>query len=775
MKAYSFFLQKNAIKETDMERVSISDNWKFIKLPDADASIWDRSEEASKKAEREISDIDWNKGEGVSVPHTWFKDGDPYDGTAAYMKKVSLPESDDSFYLEFNGVEQRCMIFANGKKIGEHEGSYAAFRVCIPNDITKGAEVEVTVLVDNRKSEELAPMFGDFTIFGGIYRDVYLLTADKKSFDYLYYGTCGIIVRSRLLNDQAVLDIEPHVAAEVPTDSVIKYVLTTPSGKQAATAEANAYENAQLTVEKPMLWNGKGKAALYDLSAHLYVNGQETDAALVRTGFRTVKITADDGMYLNGSKYRLNGVAKHQDFGDRYNAVDKECIDKDFEIIEEIGANAVRLSHYQHPQYAYDLCDEKGLLCWAEIPMLKMTLNERLFETTCIQLKELILQNIHHPSIFCFGVQNEIAMFRDDPFMHEKCRKLSDIVHELDPDRASAGANLFSVKPKSPLNEVTDIVGYNLYFGWYYGQMEDYREHLDKIHEAKPLEPYGMSEYGVDASTQLHSKDPHVRDYTEEYQALYHETVYPIFEEKKYLWGSFVWNMFDFNSAIRNEGGTKGYNQKGLVTADRKVRKDAFYYYRAKWSGEGVLHITSKRYEKRSDESITVKVYTTEPFAELFVGGKSIATAQNNGNCTVVFEDVPLKMGENHVSVEGGNYKDSAVFYRVEEEPSEYHLPDDGNGQMVRNWFLKDDDIVKEGFLSVKNRADEIINDEDAAAVLKKYLPDLYNFMTTRDEIPLGLELLSILERSLSDRSSDEKNDIINGINSELNTIKDRY
>ncbi len=275
-------------------------------------------------------------------------------------------------------------------------------------------------------------------------------------------------------------------------------------------------------------------------------------------------------------------MAKHQDFAGVFCAVSEEHIRKDFALIDEIGATGVRLSHYQHPQAAYERCDELGLLAWAEVPMLKMTESAALMENTEQQLRELILQNIHHPAIFCWGIQNEIAMFKDAPYMHENCRKLHAIVKELDPDRVSTAANLYPLKASSRLNEITDMIGYNVYFGWYYGDMTDYGTYLDRMHAARPSLPFGVSEYGVDTNIRLHSSQPHVKDYTEEYQALWCETVYEQIESRPWLWGSFVWNMFDFHSARRNEGGQRFINAKGLVTNDRETRKDAFYYYKLK-------------------------------------------------------------------------------------------------------------------------------------------------------------------------------------------------
>lgn len=752
-----------------MLRNNINTNWEFIKLPQV------KFEENS-----DISAIDWSEAQELCLPHTWYKDGEAYDGCAAYRKNLTLEiknteeKENPCFYLEFEGVEQRCRVYVNGKLAGSHQGSYATFRIQIPEEASQGKEIEVEVLVDNTKTQELAPMFGDFTVFGGIYRNVNLISADKISFDYMYYGTNGVIVRSKVVDGEGILELEPHVTKDAYENAQITYELTSPDGEVVASATSKATENASIKVSAPKLWDGKDKAAIYSLKAQLQIDSKVYDETTIKTGFKTVKIDSEEGLFLNGRHYRLRGVAKHQDFGDSYNAVSTQQIDRDFELIEEIGANSVRLSHYQHPQYTYDICDKKGLLVWAEVPMLKLTRNEKLFESTCDQLRELILQNIHHPSIYCWGIQNEIAMFRDDSFMHELCHKFSDLVHELDPNRYSAGANLFSVKAKSEMNEVSDIVGYNLYFGWYYGKMPDYIDYLDNLHNTKPYVPYGISEYGVDTNIALHSEEPAVKDYSEEYQSLFHETVYRIFEDKKYLWGSYVWNMFDFSSGIRNEGGIKARNLKGLVTVDRQTRKDAFYYYKSKWSDAKTLHICSKRFEKRDRDVINIKVYTTENEATLYVNDQEVSKELNNGNATILFENVKLSNGVNNIRVTSGSLEDTCTFEKVNEAVESYKLPEQAGGP-VKNWFLADDDLVKEGFLSVKNRADEILGEPEAAKVLKEFAPDLYKVMTEQDVIPLGLDLISILERGLGNMKAEEKSAAIKKINSKLNEIVDKY
>ena len=734
-----------------MKRISLNSFWQFAKLPGG----------AIPSAEEGIA---W---ETVSLPHTWYSDEDQYHGLTVYRKEVPIDSDWRRVFLECDGADQVCRVLVNGKAVGEHRGGYARFRFEIPREALDSGRITLEILLDNSLNPEVSPNFGDFTVFGGLYRDVNLLIAEDECFDYLYYGTDGIIARACLNEDgNGVIIAEPHALS---VDAQIVYCVLSPDGEPVVSLTAPCAETVQLTVKAPQLWNGKDSPCFYTLTARLVnQSGQTIDETSVRLGFRRIVISSDEGLRLNGRHIKLCGVSKHQDRAGVFNAVTNEQLDEDFALIHEIGANAVRLSHYQHSQHTYDLCDEAGYLVWAEIPMLKMTENQSLMENAEEQLKELILQNIHHPSIFCWGIQNEIAMFRDAPYMHDNCRALTKLAKSLDPDRLVSAANLYTVKFSSELNKITDMIGYNIYFGWYYGEMADYSDYLDRLHAARPELPVGVSEYGVDANPALHAEEPKVKDYSEEYQALFHETVYPILRGKDYLWGSFVWNMFDFSSDRRNEGGVPFINAKGLVSYDRKVCKDAFYYYKAVWSKEPFVHICSRRFEKRARETVDIKVYTNQPNVSLSVNGAELGSGENNGNGTVVFHAVALRQGENTIRAFDGRYEDNCVFIRVENEEESYRLPDQGGGT-VRNWFLSDDDTVKEGFYSIMDTADDLLQCAAAKAVLTKYVPELVKLLD-QDVIPLGLAMKSILSRQLKDDT-----DTMIKINDSLHEIRKEF
>ena len=737
-----------------MKTYTLTDGWLFRKLPDC--------------TPESLEALPEDGFEPVTLPHTWYTDDDQYRGLTAYTREIVWENAWEYVFLSFDGADQRCLVYADGEKLAEHRGAYSRFRMKLKRP--ESGVTKLSVLLDNRLDETISPHFGDFTIFGGLYRPVELLVCGQDHFDYSYYGTDGVIARAGVTEDgEGTVSLEPHVCTEAP-DAVILYTLLDPNGKTAAFRAAKASETVTLTVPKPALWNGRGGAALYTLYAALRVGGRAADLTTLSLGFRKITLSAEEGLFLNGEHVRLHGVAKHQDIGLHYNAVSDAEIAADFDLIDDIGANAVRLSHYQHAQTAYDNADKRGLLLWAEIPMLKMTEDPALFENAKEQLTELILQNLHHPSIFCWGIQNEIAMFKDAPYMHEQCAALHELCKTLDPARFSACANLYPLKPKSRLNEITDLVGYNIYFGWYYGQMTDYADYLDRFHKARPMLPLGISEYGVDSNLALHSEQPHIKDYSEEYQALWHETVYPQIEAKPWLWGSFVWNMFDFSSARRNEGGVKFVNGKGLVSRDRQTKKDAFYYYKARWSDEPFVHLCGHRFQKRCQERIDVKVYTNRPSVQLWLGASCIAERENDGNGTVLFRDVPLALGENRLGARSGELYDSLIFERVETPEESYRLPGEDGGE-VKNWFLTDN-YTRQGYFSVNDTANDVLDEPAARAVLEKYVPGLVKIMTEKNVIPLGLTIKSILSH---DADPAEAEAITKKINAELNEIENLF
>jgi len=734
-----------------MNKLSFNNAWEFTKV---NSMSMDTSPE---------------KSEIVDLPHTWYSNDDYYRGMAKYSKKLLINDNWKNVFIDVEAADQHAYVYVDNVLLTEHKGGYSAFRCQIPEEIYKGKkELEVSIYVTNALDETISPLVGDFTIFGGLYRGVNILYTEHDSyFDPCYYGTDGVIVRTSLNEDYGLVDIELHTKTK--QEDRLETIIKAADGTIIYSYVCEIREHIQAQIKNPILWNGKKNPYLYTVITRLYSGGELVDDKITKTGFRRVEIDSNNGLFLNNEHIRINGVSKHQDVGEKYSAVVNDDILNDFSLIDEIGANSIRLSHYQHSSFTYECADNKGYLIWAEIPMLKMTQNEELLDNAREQLKELILQNIHHPSIYCWGIQNEIGMFRDAPYMYEELIKSKELVKSLDSQRLVSAANLYTVKFKSKLNETTDMIGYNVYFGWYYGKMQDYSKYLDKFHEARPNLAIGMSEYGVDCNIGLHSSNPQVKDYSEEYQALYHENVYKIFETKPYLWGSYVWNMFDFSSAIRQEGGLDKVNGKGLVTADRKIKKDAFYYYKAKWSKEKFVHICSKRFVNRLEDTIDIKVFTNCETATLLLNGREYIEASNNGNATIIFENIRLESQVNDITVISGDCSDSASFVKVKEEDKSYRLEAEAAGTSVKNWFLKDDDLTKEGFYSIKDTVNDLIENKATYEILKKYIPDILEMILSNEDFPLGLALQSVINRAKPENLD------INLFNSELNKIEVEY
>ncbi|HIX30126.1 MAG TPA: hypothetical protein H9858_10685 [Candidatus Blautia stercoravium] len=726
-----------------MKKICISSNWNFS-----------TPEESGKE-------------QTVDLPHTWYLDEKQYRGQAVYRKHIILDAlcpgnlwESRTLFLEIEAADHTVRAVVNGKEIGLHKGGYSTVHFEIPSDCVCGDGFDLELHVDNRAGDEVSPLAGDFTVFGGLYRGVNLLLAEKTHFDYLYYGTDGVIVHTSVDEEgQGILKIEPHVVCAEPENSVtVRYTVLDQEGNVVSSETGNGQETVSMRLKEIQLWNGKEDLCLYTVRAELICENMCVDRVEKTVGFRAIHLDSREGFYLNGEHLFLRGVAKHQDSAGCFSAVTEREIDRDFELVCEIGANAVRLSHYQHSQHTYDICDREGYVVWAEIPMLKMTEKKETMDNATQQLKELILQNIHHPSICFWGIQNEIGMFRDAPYIHRNVSELYEIAKKLDPDRIVTCANLYPMKSKSMLNRLTDMVGYNIYFGWYYGKMQDYGTFLDRMHQELPQVPLGISEYGVDAQTWLHSETPMVKDYSEEFQSLFHETVYPMFEQRNYLWGSFVWNMFDFSSSRRDEGGQKYRNTKGLVTYDRKTRKDAFYYYKARWSEEPFLHICEQRFVKRASDRIKVRVYTNLKKVELRFSGQGPVLGENDGNGTVLFENLPLEKGKNLFTVtgytEGGTLlKEQAVFERTETPEPSYVLPDSHAGETVQNWFLEEEGVDLDQYFSVQDRAEDLMENEECRRILGKYLPEVTELLE-KEIIPLGLSLNSIISHSKKEGQS---------------------
>lgn len=618
--------------------------------------------------------------ESVNIPHTWNnidgQDGgnDYWRGTCVYEKLFDAPQItvDNCVYLQFKGVNASAKVILNGKEITTHHGGYSTFRC----DITEvlQAENKLIVEVDNSINDCVYPQKADFTFYGGIYRDVDLIILNKNHFDIDYYGGNSIAVTPEIKGKDADINIRTWHNAE---NATVKLRIFGSASEPVAEGEG---ENTTLTIRNVHLWDGIYDPYMYTCEAVLLVNGEETDKVSAPFGVRSFYVDPQKGFFLNGRSYPLHGVCRHQDYKGIGNALTVEHHDRDMELIREIGANTIRLAHYQHDQYFYDLCDKYGMIVWAEIPYISEHLPKGR-DNTISQMKELIVQNYNHPSIVCWGVSNEITIStKDKKDMLSNHRVLNDLCHEMDKTRFTTLACYAVCGPFNKVAHITDTVSWNLYLGWYVPGLFLNDLWIDFFHFIYPNRALGYSEYGCEAMPNLHSSHPRRGDHTEEYQAVYHEYLLKCFEKRPFMWATHVWNMFDFAADARDQGGEPGMNHKGLVTFDRKTKKDSFYLYKAYWSKEKFVHICSKRYVDRPDKITTVKIYSNLDKVALYVNGKKFS--EQSGNKVFTFR-VPLE-GEITLKAVAGQCKDEARIRRVSKPNPAYKLKkNDGKGE---NW-----------------------------------------------------------------------------------------
>ena len=640
------------------------------------------------------SDDNWEK---VTLPHTWNnldgQDGgnDYYRGKCTYRKtilKKDLPLGEEH-YLEINGANLSSVVYLNGEKLKSHDGGYSTYRVRL-KDLRDENILEVTV--DNSPSDRVYPQTADFTFYGGLYRDVRLISLPSSHFSLENLGTPGIKATPDV---KGTLDVEVEVDGDY--DSIL-YTLLDREGK-VVTEENSRETKVTLSVSSPHLWNGRKDPYLYYIKAELLKGEERLDEVGSEIGFRSFRIDPERGFILNGEEYPLRGVSRHQDRKDKGNAISKEDHEEDMALIMEVGANTIRLAHYQHDQYFYHLCDKNGIVVWAEMPYISQHMSQGR-ENTISQMKELITQNYNHPSIVVWGLSNEITMGDPkDPDMLENHRILNDLCHTMDKTRLTTSAMLTVCGIDEEIVHISDVVSYNHYFGWYGGEVSMNGPWFDAFHKKYPNKPIGCSEYGCEALN-WHTSRPMQGDYTEEYQAYYHEEMIKQFFSRKYLWATHVWNMFDFGADARAEGGENGQNHKGLVTIDRKYKKDAFYAYKAWLSEEKFIHIASKRYVDRTEDITNVTVYSNLPEITLFLNGEKFETKTAEDHFFKF--QVPNK-GRTIIEAVYGDYRDKSEINKVDVFNESYRLKEKG---AVLNWF---DITEREGYCSLNSKISDIL------------------------------------------------------------------
>ena len=653
------------------------------------------------------------KWDWVTLPHSWNaidgQDGgaDYYRGTAYYakeLKKFDLPEA-DRYYMEFRGANSSADLYINGKKIASHDGGYSTWRA----DITDALEMDnlIVVAVDNAENERVYPQMADFTFYGGLYRDVNIIAVNNSHFDLDYYGGPGLMVTPEVKGEDADVAVEVFLTNPADGQELVYKIYDYEENVIAEVKQAVADTKAVITIPKVHLWHGRKDPYLYRAEVALVKGDDVLDCVSAPFGCRTFKIDPENGFILNGEEYPLRGVSRHQDRWGLGNALLPEHHREDMEYIYEMGATTIRLAHYQHDQFFYDLCDEMGMVIWAEIPYISKHMPGGR-ENTISQMKELIVQNYNHPSIVVWGLSNEISMAGSDADLLDNHNVLNDMVHKMDPTRLTTIACVSMCDIHDPYVQIPDVVSYNHYFGWYGGDTSMNGPWFDNFHKTFPNIPIGVSEYGCEALN-WHTSKPTQGDYTEEYQAYYHEELIKQLFTRKYLWATHVWNMFDFGADARNEGGENGQNHKGLMTFDRKYKKDSFYAYKAWLSDDPFVHICGKRYVDRVEDVTKVTVYSNLPEVELFVNGKSLGKQASAEH--FFYFDVPNE-GVSELEAVAGDCTDYSTIRKVDTFNEAYKLKEKG---AILNWF----DITEpEGYFSLNDTMGAIMANPQGALLI---------------------------------------------------------
>lgn len=622
----------------------------------------------------------------VNIPHTWnAQDGctggnSYYRGICEYRRTFARPdyhEDDERVYIEFCGVNSSALVVINEKAACRHDGGYSTFRVDITNLLKEQNNLKVSV--DNGANQRVYPQMADFTFYGGIYRDVKLLIVSKDHFDLDYYGSTGIKVTPEALDGVGRIRVETFPEC---MDAEVKITLKNQEGVVVAKGSGI---DITLEISNVHLWTGVKDPYLYTAVAQLVRDGIVLDEVQSRFGVRTFRIDPKKGFFLNDKPYALRGVSRHQDWKGLGSAISKEHLQKDMDIIKEMSANSIRLAHYQHDQYFYDLCDECGMIVWAEIPYISSHMPEAR-ENTVSQMKELIVQNYNHPCIITWGLSNEITIStKNKRDMLKNHYELNDLCHDMDKTRPTTLACYSMCSMLNKTVHISDVVGYNLYLGWYVPGLFLNDLFMSIFHRLCPERSLCYSEYGCEGMPNLHSSKPRRGDHSEEFQATYHEYMLRCFDRHPYLWAAFLWNMFDFGSDARDQGGEPGMNHKGLVTYDRKIKKDSFYVYKAYWSEEPFVHICGSRYIDRPEKRTTVKVYSNQPKIALYNNGRLVA--ENEGHYVFTFKI--FLDAENHLEAVGGEYRDSTFIRRTKSTNNFYRLKKSSS----KNWVQHSTDI----------------------------------------------------------------------------------
>lgn len=617
-----------------------------------------------------------NSERRVDIPHTWNAQDalsgkqDYYRGVGIYRKQLPVPADwqGKRLYLRFEGVNTVANLFVNQKHVGEHRGGYGAFVFDITDYLTFGQENELLVRVNNALQLDIMPLVGDFNFYGGIYRDVRLIVTEPQHISLTDYASSGVyLIQESVSKEQATVKTRVMLTNRGTTTNGEIHFALFDGTKQVETKMMsldmyigeNQLAEFDFTLKGPHLWNGKKDPFCYRAVVSLYVDGKEVDRVEQPLGLRFYTVDPDKGFYLNGELLKLKGVCRHQDRPEIGNALRPVHHEEDMAIMLDMGVNAVRLSHYPQAAYVYDLADRNGLILWSEIPFIgpggyedRGYVNQPSFRASGReQLKEMIRQQYNHPSILFWGLYNELKTLGDNPEAY--IVELNKLAELEDPTRLTVAASF--LEDANPLSPITDLIAWNKYYGWYGGKFSDLGVWADGIHQKFPAFKLGVSEYGAGAS--IYHQQEEVKAgaaagwwHPENWQTAYHIDNWKAIAERPFIWGSFVWNMFDFGAAHRTEGDRPGINDKGLVTFNRKVKKDAYYFYKANWNKEeGFVYIANRRCTQRTQAVTDIQIFSNRPEVELFVNGKSLGKKHTDAYAICQWEDVQLSEGENRI------------------------------------------------------------------------------------------------------------------------------
>jgi beta-galactosidase len=644
-----------------------------------------KSGEATNAEQSDFNDSDW---QAVSIPHNWGweeaqQGKDFYRGPGWYRRELNItPETGKRYFLRFEAASLVADVYLNGERLGEHRGGFGAFCFEITTNLSATGTNLLAVRVSNKWEPDIAPLSGDFSVYGGIYRPVHLIVTGSENFALTDHSSPGVAwLQTSVTKKQAVIDVTAQISNGTKQKRPLTLVASVldADGNQIAdsrqqivlASNVTAPYWLRLTVPHPHLWNGRPDPYLYKVVIELRSGNGVVDSVEQPLGLRFYSVDPDKGFSLNGKPYHLHGVNRHQDRFNKGWAISEADMDEDIRLISEMGCTVIRCAHYQHSDYFYSLCDKAGILVWAELPQVNgINASEQFEETSRNQLLDLIRQNINHPSIFAWSLFNEVAL-RDTSDPHRELQDMNNVAHSEDPTRPTIAATCTDKFPQ--MNKIPDLLGWNLYPGWYPsgGAMTGFGGLLDKHRYDSQHGGFCVSEYGAGANVEQHEQNPKLPRtdgewHPEEWQATVHETVWPILKSKPYVWATFVWNMFDFAVSTRHEGSIPGRNDKGLVTYDRTTKKDAFYFYKANWSDEPVLYITDRRFTERTNAVTDVKIYSNARKVELLLDGKSQGKCSDGTNCVFIWKDVPLKPGENRMEAraerDGKSLSDSCVW-----------------------------------------------------------------------------------------------------------------